>query len=65
MEKVEQRVETRLVMTAEELIARLDSSGPIICLYNAVSLYVNPHAAKDDQGYVLTSTKPLAQKIGP
>lgn len=50
-------------MTAEELIARLDSSGPMTYLYNAITWSVNPHAAKNDKGYVLTSSKSLVQKI--
>lgn len=50
-------------MTAEELIARLDSSGPMTCIYNAIAWTVNPQSTKNDKGYVLSSSTSSAQKI--
>jgi len=50
-------------MTADELIARLDTSGPMTYLYNAIACTVNPQSTKNDKGYVLANSKSLAQKI--
>ena len=48
-------------MTANELIARLDTSGPMTYLYNATAWTVNPQSTNNDKGCVLASSKSLAQ----
>lgn len=50
-------------ITPEELVARLDSSGPMTSLYNAIAWTVNPQSPKNDKGYVLTTSTSSAQKI--
>ena len=50
-------------ISAEDLIARLDNSGPINAIYNAIAWSINPNASKNERGYVLTSSKSLARKV--
>ena len=50
-------------ITVEELISRIDTSRPMTCLYNAIAWTVNPQSAKNEKGYVLTSSTSSAQKI--
>ena len=50
-------------ITAEELITRLDSSGPMTYLYNAIAWTVIPQSPKNDKGYVLITSTSSAQKI--
>ena len=50
-------------VSAEDLIARLDNSGPMDVIYNAIAWSINPHAAKNERGYVLTGSKSLSRKV--
>ena len=61
--KLRQEAHEEWPITAEELIAKLDSSGPMACIYNAIAWTLNPNATKNNKGYVSTSSSNLAQKV--
>ena len=50
-------------ISAEDLITKLDHSGPLDVIYNAIAWSINPHATRNGMGYVLTGSKSLARKV--
>ncbi len=50
-------------ISADNFIARLDNNEPIDVIYNTIAWSINPNAPKNERGYVLTSSKPLARRV--
>eukprot|EP00794_Sanderia_malayensis_P018600 gene18600-20470_t len=47
----------------KELLSSLDNSGPLRCLYNAISWSINPKREKNELGYAKTASESQAEKI--